>query len=67
MTQRSCAHPETSLSPKEPSPWAKLTFAELETKRHELRKLIMLTDRSMEHQFTEAGIIENELARRDGG
>ena len=51
------------------NPWAKFTSAELETKLEELRKLIdsgMLTDRSMEHQFTEVGIIENELSRRDG-
>ena len=70
MMHRSCAHPETSLSPKEANPWAMFTSAELETKLHELRKLIdsgMLTDRSMEHQFTEVGIIENELSRRDGG
>ena len=69
MTQRSCARLETSLSPKEANPWAKFTSAELERKLHELRKLIdsgMLTDRSMEHQFTEVGIIENELSRRDG-
>ena len=70
MTQRSSAQPEKRLSPKEVNPWAKFTSAELETKLHELRKLIdsgMLTDRSMEHQVTEIGIIENELSRRDGG
>ena len=70
MTQRSCAHRETSLPPKEANPWAKFTSAELETKLHVLRKLIdsgMLTDRSIEHQLTEVGIIENELSRRDGG
>ena len=70
MTQRSCARPETSLSPKEANPWAKLASAELETKLDELRKLItggMLTDRSMEHQFTEVGIVETGLSRRDGG
>ena len=70
MTQRPCTHRETSLPMKEVNPWAKFTSAELETKLHELRKLIdsgMLTDRSMEHQFTEVGIIENELSRRDGG
>ena len=69
MTQRPCARPETGLPPKEANPWAKFTSAELETKLHELRKLIdsgMLTDRSMEHRFTEVGIIENELSRRDG-
>ena len=70
MTQRSCARAGTNLSLKEANPWAKFTSAELETKLHELRKLIasgMLTDRSLEHQFTEVGIIENELSRRDGG
>ncbi len=69
MTQRSCVRPETSLSPKEANPWAKFSKAELETKLGELRKLIdsgMLTDRSLEHQFTEVGIIENELAGRNG-
>ena len=70
MTQRSCARPEKSPSPQEVNPWAKFTSAELETKLDELRKLIasgMLTDRSIEHQVTEVGIIENELSRRDGG
>ena len=70
MTQRSCASPETSLPTKEANPWAKFTSAELETKLHELRKLIdsgMLTDRSMERQFTEVGIIKNELSKRDDG
>ena len=69
MTHRPCTHPETSLSPKDVNPWAKFTSAELEAKLHELRKLIdsgMLTDRSMEHQFTEVAIIENELSKRDG-
>lgn len=53
----------------EANPWAKFTRAELETKLGELRKLIdsgMLTDRSLEHQFTEVRIIENELAGRNG-
>ena len=70
MTHRSCAHPETSLSAKKANPWAEFTAAELERKLQELRKLIdsgMLTDRSIENQFTEVGIIENELSRRDGG
>lgn len=70
LTPRSGPHRETGLSPKDANPWAKFTCAELEAKLHELRKLIdsgMLTDRSMEHQLTEVGIIENELSRRDGG
>ena len=69
MTQRPSARREMSVPPKEVNPWAKFTKAELETKLGELRKLIhsgMLTDRSLEHQFTEVGIIENELAGRNG-
>lgn len=69
MTQRPPAHRERIPPPKDANPWAKFTSAELETKRHELRKLIdsgMLTDRSIEHQFAEVAIIENELLRRDG-
>ena len=69
MTQRPRMRPASGPSPAEANPWAKFTTAELEAKLHELRKLIdsgMLTDRSMEHQFTEVGIIENELLRRDG-
>jgi len=53
----------------EANPWATFTRAELETKLGELRELIdsgMLTDRSLEHQLTEVGIIENELAGRNG-
>ena len=70
MTPRSFTRRETGLSPKDANPWAKFTCAELETKLHELRKLIdsgILSDRSLEHQLTEVGIIENELSRRDGG
>lgn len=68
MTQRLSANRETSLSPKDANPWAKFTNAELETKLDELRKLIdsgILTARSLEHQFAEVGIIENELAGRN--
>ena len=70
MTQRSSTRPDTGSSSQEPNPWAKFTSAELEAKLHELRKLIdsgMLTDRSIDHQLTEVGIIENELSRRNGG
>lgn len=51
------------------NPWAKFSSLELETKLSELRKLIdsgMLTDRSLDHQLTEVGIIENELTSRNG-
>ena len=50
--------------------WTNFTTIELETKLAELRKLFdsgTLTDRSLEHQFSEIAIIENELAGRDGG
>ena len=70
MTQWSYARLETRLSPQEASPWANFTSKELETKLHELRKLIdsgTLTDRSLDRQFTEVGIIENELTKRNGG
>jgi len=42
----------------------------LETKLAELQKLVdsgMLTDRSLDHQFTEIAFIERELATRDNG
>jgi hypothetical protein len=55
---------------KQTDAWAKFTTAELETKLAELRKLVdgdMLTDRSMDQQFTEIAFIERELASRDGG
>ena len=70
MTQRSYTPFSTGEPVRDANPWAKFTAAELETKLAELRKLIdsgILTDRSMEHQFTEVSIIENELSRRDGG
>ena len=69
MTQRQCAYREIDAATKERNAWAKFTTVELETKLAELRKLVdsgTLTDRSLEHQFTEIAIIENELARRDG-
>ena len=70
MKQRSPTPHMIGKPVRDANPWAKFSAAELETKLAELRKLInsgMLSDRSMEHQFTEAGIIENELSRRDGG
>lgn len=50
--------------------WRGFTRGELETKRAELRRLIdggWLSDRSLEQQVAEIGLIERELARRDGG
>ena len=54
---------------KQTDAWAKFTTVELETKLAELQKLVdsgMLTDRSLDHQFTEITVIERELATRDG-
>ncbi|MCG8546053.1 MAG: hypothetical protein MJE12_17790 [Alphaproteobacteria bacterium] len=68
--QRPYAPPSKGQPATDANPWATFTAGELETKLEELRKLIdsgMLTDRSIEHQFTEVGIIENELASRNGG
>ncbi|MEC5325553.1 hypothetical protein [Aurantimonas sp. A3-2-R12] len=70
MTQRQRAYPKIDSAAKEGNAWAKFTTVELETKLAELRKLVgsgTLTARSLEHQFAEIGIIENELAKRDGG
>jgi hypothetical protein len=70
MTQRQRAYREPDAAAKEDNAWAKFTTVELETKLAELKKLVdsgTLTDRSLEHQFTEIAIIENELAGRDGG
>ena len=52
------------------SAWAKFATEELEEKQFVLRELIesgMLTDRSVEHQLIEIGMIEGELAKRHGG
>jgi hypothetical protein len=49
--------------------WAKFTTAELKAKLEALQELIeggTLTDRSLDHQFTEIAFIERELASRDG-
>jgi len=69
MTQRQRAYRELDAATKEQNAWAKFTTFELETKLAELRTLVnsgALTDRSLEHQLVEIGIIENELAKRDG-
>ena len=55
---------------RDANPWAKFTTGELASKLRELRKLIdsgTLTDRSLDRQFTEVGVIENELTKRNGG
>lgn len=68
MTSRQNTYREMDAAAKERNAWAVFTTIELKTKLEELQKLIdsgMLTDRSLEHQFTEMGIIENELAGRD--
>jgi len=52
------------------SAWEQFPSAELEQKLMVLREVIescMLTDRSAEHQLTEIGIIESELAEHRGG
>ena len=70
MTQSQCAFRAIDAATKARNAWAKFTTVDLETKLAELRKLVdsgTLTDRSLEHQFTEIAIIENELAGRDGG
>ena len=49
--------------------WTRFSTEELRMKVAALRDLIdsgMLTDRSIDYQFTEIAIIENELAARDG-
>lgn len=54
---------------KEMDAWTKFSTDELKMKIAALRDLIdsgMLTDRSIDYQFTEIAIIENELAARDG-
>ena len=53
---------------KDQNAWAVFTTIELKAKLAELQKLVdsdMLSDRSLQHQFIELGIIENELAERD--
>ena len=55
---------------KQTDAWAKFTTAELKAKLAALQELIeggMLTDRSVDHQFTEIAFIERELATRNGG
>lgn len=69
MTESQCTFQVIDAATKAQNAWAKFTTVELETKLADLRKLVesgTLTDRSLEHQFTEIVIIENELAGRDG-
>lgn len=69
MTRGLLAHQGREMAMTETNAWAKFTTAELKTKPAALQELIdggALTDRSVDHQFTEITIIENELARRDG-
>ena len=69
MTERQRAYPKIDAAAKARNTRAKFTTDALETKLSELRKLVgsgTLTARSLEHQFAEIGIIENELANRDG-
>lgn len=70
MTRRPIPRRTVDAAGTEPNAWLKFTTGELEAKLSELRKLVdsgVLTDRSLNQQFTEIGIIENELARRHGG
>ena len=70
MTRALLVDRGSNTAMKQTDAWAKVTTAELETKLAELRKLVdgdMLTDRSMDQQFTEIAFIERELASRDGG
>jgi hypothetical protein len=65
---RQYTYREMDEATKKPNVWAKFTTAELQTKLAELLKLVdsgTLTVRSLDNQFTEIGIIENEVARRD--
>ena len=67
MTRRRLRHRPGVEAAEETNAWLKFTTGELETKLAELRKLVdsgVLSDRSLNQQFTEIGIIENELARR---
>ena len=70
MTQCQYAFRAIDEATKAWKAWAKFANVELKTRIAVLRKLVYcgsLTDRSLEHQFTEIAIIENELAARDGG
>ena len=52
------------------SAWEQFTSAKLEQRLMVLREAIescMLTDHPAEHQLTEIGIIESELAEHHGG
>ena len=70
MTRALLVDRGSNTAMKQTDAWAKFTTVELETKLAELQKLVdsgMLTDRSLDHQFTEIAFIERELATRDGG
>ena len=69
MTESQCTIQVIDAATKAQNAWAKFATVELETKLADLQKLVesgMLTVRSLEHQFTEIAIIENEFAGRDG-
>ena len=69
MTESQCTIQVIDATTKVQIAWAKFATVELETKLADLQKLVesgMLTVRSLEHQFTEIAIIENEFAGRDG-
>lgn len=70
MTRRRLPRRTLDAAGNETNAWLKFTTVELETKLAELRKLVdsgVLSDRSLNQQFAEIAIIENELARRHGG
>jgi hypothetical protein len=70
MTRALLVDRGSNTAMKQTDAWAKFTTVELETKFAELQKLVdsgMMTDRSLDHQFTEIAFIERELATRDGG
>ena len=70
MTRRASARRPRPAPMPPANAWAGFTRRELETKLAELRKLVdggRLSARSLDHQCAEIGIIERELAARDGG
>ena len=70
MTRALLVHRGRMREMKQTDAWAKFTTAELKAKLEALQELIesgTLTDRSLDHQFTEIAFIERELASRDGG
>jgi hypothetical protein len=68
MMSRQNTYCEMDAAAKDQNAWAVFTTIELKTKLAELQKLVdsdMLSDRSLQHQFIEMGIIENELAEHE--